>query len=288
MPRNRIVVVDDDATLCDTLVANLRRRHSVDGFTDAEKLLSEAFDTRPRSEHPDLVIVDLVLGGGGMQGLDLIKELVSRNISSEILAVSGNALPADLLRAMTLGASDWFAKPFIRFDDLMAKVQTMANTGRKRRLYRTSDRPELDVSRLRRPVFLSYADRDKNLANIINRYLEAQEIGVWYARTTLRTGDPWPERLAQGLKEATVFVALLTDNYFASQYCIEELTQFDGRAKAAPDPRPLFLPVTSDLSEATLKNPTLQNIRKTYQCRDISGNQFVDGLTELGLRIKNR
>ena len=282
------MVVDDDATLCDTLVANLRRRHNADGFTTAEKLLSEAFDTRPRSQHPDLVIVDLILGGGGMHGLDLIRELVSRNVSSEILAVTGNAPPADLLRAMTLGASDWFPKPFIRFEDLMSKVNTMANTGRKRRLYRTSDSPELDVSRLRRPVFLSHADRDKNLANVINRYLEAQEIGVWYARTTLRTGDPWPERVAQGLKEATVLIALLTDNYFGSQYCLEELTQFDERAKASQEPRPLLLPVISDLSEEALKNPTLQNVRKRYQCRDISGSQFVDGLTELGLRIKNR
>jgi len=233
------------------------------------------------------VITDLQLQSGKMQGMELISELVSRDISSEILVVSGNLPSADLLRAMMLGASDWVAKPFDYFT-LMPKLLSMAQTGRKRRLHRHIDSLEMDLTRLARPVFLSYSESDRVLASVIKRYLEARDIGVWYAPSTIRVGDPWQDRIREGIKDAKIFVALLTDSYFTRPYCIDELMEFDERTKSDPEPKPLLLPLTCGLSEEGKQDPMYQNIRNRYHCRDISGHQFLDGLTDLLLRVEDR
>ena len=289
MNKHKVIFVDDDEVLCDTLTKILRRRgFDAEGYGEAERFLTEAFDLRhSHSGQPDLVITDLQLKSDKMQGMELIKELVARDISSEILVVSGNLSSADLLQAMMTGASDWVAKPFDYFT-LMPKLAGMAQTGRKRRLHRDIDSLEMDVTRLDRPVFLSYSENDKVLASVIKRYLEARDIGVWYAPNTIRVGDPWQDRISEGIKDATIFVALLTDSYFTRPYCIDELMEFDQRTKTSAEPRPLLLPLTCGFSEETKENPMFQNIRNRYQCRDISGHQFLDGLTDLLLRIEDR
>ena len=180
--RHKVVLVDDDDALCNTVATILRRRgFDAEGYSEAEKLLTEAFDVRhPHTDQPDLVIVDLLLGSNKMQGIDLIKELVARDVSSEILVISGNLANADLLRAMMLGASDWVSKPF-NYIKLMPQIATMAQTGKKRRLHREAHSLQIDVTRLHRPVFLSYSTADAVLASILKRSLEARDIGVWYA-----------------------------------------------------------------------------------------------------------
>jgi DNA-binding response OmpR family regulator len=289
MNKHLVVVVDDNGPLLNTVVAILRRRgFDAIGYREAEKLLAEVIDVRHmHPDQPDLLIVDLQLEAGKMQGMHLLKELVARDVSSEILVVSGNMSSADLLEAMMMGASDWVAKPFDYFT-LIPKVTGMAETGRKRRLHRDLESHEMDSTRVDRPVFLSYSEKDRTLASVIKRYLEARNIGVWYAPKTIKVGDPWQDRLSEGIKTATIFVAVLTDSYFTRPYCIDELIEFDQRTQTGADPRPLLLPVTFGFSDETEQDPTFRSIRNRYQCRDMSGHQFMDGLTELLLRIEDR
>jgi FixJ family two-component response regulator len=288
MSKHKVVVVDDDEALCDTITTILRRRgFDAEGYGEAERFLTEAFDVRhPHTEQPDLVMIDLLLGNDKMQGMDLIKELVARDISSEILVVSGNRSSADLLRAAMLGASDWVSKPF-NYITLMPRLTTMAETGRKRRLHRDVDSREMDVTRLARPVFLSYSENDKVLASVIRRYLEARGIGVWYAPATIRVGDPWQDRISEGINDAKIFVALFTDSYFTRPYCIDELIEFDQRTRTSLKPKPLLFALTFGFSEATRQNPTFQDIRNRHQCKDISEHRFLDGLTDLLLQIED-
>jgi FixJ family two-component response regulator len=290
MNKHKVILLDDDEGLCETWTQMLHRGgFDAKGYFEAERLLTEAFDARhPHEGQPDLVIIDLELGQGKMQGMELIKELSARDITSEILAVSGNLPAADLLRAMMIGASDWLAKPFPPSDVLMPKLASMAETGRKRRLHRGIDSLEMDVTRLNRPVFLSYSENDKILASVVKRYLEARDIGVWYAPSAIRVGDPWQDRIREGVKNAPIFVALLTDSYFTRPYCIHELMEFDQRVRTSPQPQPLLLPVTWGFSEEAKRNPMFLDIRSRYHCRDISGHQFLDGLTDLLLRIEGR
>jgi DNA-binding NtrC family response regulator len=221
MNKLRIAVVEDNEILRDTLVTILRRRgFEATAYGEAENLLAEVFDFRHiEPEQPDLVIIDLLLKTDKMQGIDLMKELVARDVSCEILVVSGYMSSADLLEAMMAGASDWVAKPFDYFM-LMPKLKSMAETGRKRRLHRDVDSQAVDSTRLERPVFLSYSEKDRILASVIKRYLEAREIGVWYAPKAIKVGDPWQDRISDGINSSTIFVAVLTDSYFTRPYCI--------------------------------------------------------------------
>ena len=290
MNKHRVVVVDDYESVVETLVARLREKgFDAEGYREAERFLAETFDARhPQQEQPDLVIIDLELGIDKMQGMELIKELAARDITSEILAVSGNLSSADLLRAMMMGASDWLAKPFPDSHTLMPKLAGMAETGRKRRLHRGIESLEMDMTRLDRPGFLSYSENDRVLAGVIKRYLEARDIRVWYAPSTIRVGDPWQDRIREGIKNAKILVALLTDSYFTRPYCINELMEFDQRVRTGSEQQPLLLPVTNGFSQETERNPVFQNIRSRYQCKDIAGHRFLDGLTDLILRIEDR
>lgn len=160
MNKLRIAVVEDNEILSDTLVTILHRRgFEATAYSEAEDLLAEVYDVRHIEQgQPDLVIIDLLLKTGKMQGIDLMKELVARDVSCEILVVSGYMSSADLLEAMMAGASDWVAKPFDYFM-LMPKLKSMAETGRKRRLHRDVDSQAMDSTRLERPVFLSYSEK---------------------------------------------------------------------------------------------------------------------------------
>jgi len=82
-------------------------------------------------------------------------------------------------------------------------------------------------------AFLSYAavdNRDGSLNEFreeLSRELEVQT-GIRYSifqDTEMRSGDLWPERLAEEFEKATFFIAILTPSYFKSVPCREEVTR---------------------------------------------------------------
>jgi DNA-binding response OmpR family regulator len=172
-------VLDDDEQVRNLLLECLRfSNFEAHGCSEAEKLLSAIYDTRlPLEDLPDLIVVDLQLQPSRMQGIELVSELTERNIPSEILAISGNLPPGDLVEAIKVGASDAIPKPFDIFE-LVKKMELLAGIGMKRRLYRLGLEDKMDESRLRRPVFLSYANQDRVTANGLRRNMEAKDIAV--------------------------------------------------------------------------------------------------------------
>jgi FixJ family two-component response regulator len=287
MNKPRVTIVEDDESVRHIMVEILRRRgFEARGYGEAERALSEEFDLPiAPSEPPDLVIVDLLLEGSQMQGMDLIGQLVARDVPSVILAVSGHASSADLLQAMRSGASDCVTKPF-DFTTFVPKLMALAETGRKIRQRRNGHR-ELDITRLHRPVFLSYPGEDRDSALVLKRYLEARDVATWYAPSTIRVGDDWQGSINKGVNEAKFFIALITDNYFSKPNCIDELLEFDLRVRADSDRNLVLLPVLLGISGKTKLNPTFQSVQDRYQCLDISGYHFLDGLTALLLRIQD-
>ena len=90
MEKCKVIVLDDQPEVRDMLVRPLCRRdlHAV-GYSEAERVLSDIFDViQPPDEQPDLVVVDLKLADGKMQGIDLIKLLMSRNLACVIVAIT--------------------------------------------------------------------------------------------------------------------------------------------------------------------------------------------------------
>lgn len=290
MKKYRGYVVDDNDSVREMLIEQLRfNDFEAHGYDEAEPLLRDIFDQGSSTlDVPDLVVVDLKLRANRMQGIELVTELAERDVPSEILVTSGNHPSKDLVEAIRIGAATSAPKPFDSIFKVTDTMVRLAEIGRRRRLQRLAKRDfhgEVDISREQRPVFLSYCTEDKRLAHGVRRNLEAREIGVWYAPSTLEVGDIWRRRIEDGIDQAVVFVPLITENYFHSAICLGELSRFFRRIQREDSHELLLLPVLASSSSAIKKKEIMRPIFDRYQYLDMS-TQFIDGLTVLLARIQ--
>ena len=120
MPSDRpILVIDDDATLRETLVEQLE----VDGeFAAAEAgTISEAETmVMARDARFDALILDVTLPDG--DGRDLCASLRRAGMRMPIIMLTGSDDESDVVRGLDAGANDYIAKPF-RLAELLARLR---------------------------------------------------------------------------------------------------------------------------------------------------------------------
>ena len=109
-----ILISDDDPGLLDT-VSMLLEASGYEVHT--ARSAPEALDRWPRV-HPDLVIVDLHMPGGG---IDLV-ETITRRTSTPVIVLSGDVDEAVKVAALDAGAEDYVTKPFSAAE-LLARVR---------------------------------------------------------------------------------------------------------------------------------------------------------------------
>lgn len=131
-PAARILVVEDEEALADTVRYNLEREgYEVAVAADGRKALE-----RFRSDGPSLVILDLMLPE--MSGLDVCRQI--RQISNiPIIMVTAKDSEADKVSGLELGADDYVTKPF-SVRELVSRVRAHL-----RRAGMRADEPEEDV-----------------------------------------------------------------------------------------------------------------------------------------------
>jgi len=286
MQKYKALALDDDNAVLELIVDCLKlAKCDVAYYSQAETLLS-AISNLHQKALPDLIVLDLNLQPGKMQGIQLLAELFDRDVPSEILVMSGAGV-MDLEGAIRMGAAV-ISKPFDGIYQLVKKMELLADTGRRRRLYRLQTQNRLlgmdDSARSRKPVFLSYAEKNNSFATGIRRNLEARKIRAWYAPSALEIGDAWRSRIEKAIDQCDIFVAILTEGYVASPFCIAELTRFHRRIVPGRK-RPVILPVLAGLSEDSKKHDLVRSILENYQCVDISV-RFLDRATALLGRIE--
>jgi FixJ family two-component response regulator len=282
----KVFVVDDEQQIRETLVECCRfYGFDAEGYENAEALMHEVYADPLHPKMPDLFLVDLELKRGMMQGMDLIECLNERDVPAAIIAISGNVPSDTLVQAYMIGAVAAESKPFTF--QLLEKIERFAKIGMKRRLYQQDASPLdwFDPSRQDRPVFLSYASEHKKLATGLRNNMEAMDIGVWYAPSTLQPGDVWRHRLEEGIDHARVFIPLITDEYPSSPFCLGELTRFQKRLRQELLNPPILLPVLYNCKDETRKHELIRPILETHQYVDIS-RHFIDGLSALLLRVQ--
>ena len=114
-PAARILVVEDEVSLADTVRYNLEREgYAVAVANDGRQALE-----RFRDERPGLVILDLMLPE--ISGLDVCRQI--RQISNvPIVMVTAKDSEADKVAGLEIGADDYVTKPF-SIRELISRVR---------------------------------------------------------------------------------------------------------------------------------------------------------------------
>jgi two-component system alkaline phosphatase synthesis response regulator PhoP len=108
MPRENVLVVDDEADILQLVQYNLAK----DGYRVACADSGEAALKTARTQLPDLIILDLMLPG--LDGLEVCKRLRadSKTQHIPIIMLTAKGEEADIVTGLELGADDYITKPF--------------------------------------------------------------------------------------------------------------------------------------------------------------------------------
>lgn len=114
----RLLIVEDEKELCDTVAASLYRAgYEVDTCYDG----GEALDYILTEEY-DLIVLDLNLPG--MDGMELLRELRQKNEETKVLILSARSQIADKVEGLDAGANDYMEKPF-HLQELEARIRSL-------------------------------------------------------------------------------------------------------------------------------------------------------------------
>ena len=120
MPRESIVVIEDEADIREVIEHNLSREgYKVHASADGDKGLEMI-----RTEKPVLVLLDLMLPG--LDGLDVCRELKAdrRTRSIPVIMVTAKGEESDIVLGLGIGADDYVTKPFSP-KELIARVKAV-------------------------------------------------------------------------------------------------------------------------------------------------------------------
>jgi two-component system, OmpR family, response regulator len=117
MPDNKVLIVEDDVNLLETLKYNLRKE-GYDVFTagDGEQAIEVA-----RREKPDLLILDIMLHK--INGFEVCR-ILRKEMTMPILMLTAKADETDKIVGLEIGADDYMTKPF-SIRELLARVRAM-------------------------------------------------------------------------------------------------------------------------------------------------------------------
>ncbi len=131
MDLKKILIVDDEETLCEVLKINLQNEgYEVDIATSAEQALT--FDIRSYS----LILLDIMMGEiSGIQMAKILKKEPA-TASIPIIFCTARDTEDDMVRGLDLGADDYIMKPYT-IRNVIARVKSVL-----RRTYRHQDDQE--------------------------------------------------------------------------------------------------------------------------------------------------
>jgi DNA-binding response OmpR family regulator len=113
----RILVVEDEVALQETLAYNLKRLgYEVDTVSDGKAALENA-----RNSHPDLILLDIMLPG--MDGFEVCR-ILRQEMSTPVLMLTARDDEIDRVVGLEVGADDYLTKPF-SMRELLARVKAM-------------------------------------------------------------------------------------------------------------------------------------------------------------------
>jgi len=114
--KQHVLVVDDDASLAEMLQIVLRQ----EGFSSAWCNNGARAVSMFRQEHPDLVLLDLMLPG--RDGVQICRDIRSES-GVPIIMLTARSDTRDVVTGLEAGADDYVSKPF-KSKELIARIRT--------------------------------------------------------------------------------------------------------------------------------------------------------------------
>jgi two-component system nitrogen regulation response regulator NtrX len=124
MPKSRILVIDDEAAIRDSLRMTLE----YNGFEFIGAATGQEGLALAEREAPDLVLLDIKMPG--MDGMDVLGRLRAANESLPVVMVSGHGTTSTAVDAIKRGAVDFLDKPFESTDRLLVTIGNALEQGR--------------------------------------------------------------------------------------------------------------------------------------------------------------
>jgi DNA-binding NtrC family response regulator len=122
----KVFLIDDD----DVIVAMLGRTLKKDGYdVDSESRRFSGIVDRIRSWGADIVLLDIKLGE--ISGLDVLEEIKSRKVNTQVVMLTSDDNVETGVRCMKLGASDYLTKPF-NIDEVKIVIGNIIEKGKLR------------------------------------------------------------------------------------------------------------------------------------------------------------
>ena len=113
----RILIVEDDRILAQTIEQILKSKYDIDHAYDGEEGLLYA-----KQNIYDVIILDLMMPV--MDGYTMLLELRKQKIITPVLIVTAKDGLDDKLKGFRLGADDYITKPFNK-DELLARIEAI-------------------------------------------------------------------------------------------------------------------------------------------------------------------
>lgn len=110
MEKSRVVIVEDDTSLRQSLAEWLSEDYAITEFESAEAFLEAVHDFDFKNGVPACILLDFQMPG--MSGVDLQANLKRMKVDCPIIFISGNAQHSDIIDAWRGGTVDFLLKPF--------------------------------------------------------------------------------------------------------------------------------------------------------------------------------
>ncbi len=126
MPKSRILVIDDEAAIRDSLRMTLEYAgYEFIGAATGQEGLALA-----EREAPDIVLLDIKMPG--MDGMDVLSRLRQMSEVTPVVMISGHGTTSTAVEAIKRGAADFLDKPFESTDRLLVTIGNALEQGRLR------------------------------------------------------------------------------------------------------------------------------------------------------------
>ena len=118
LPRQRVLVVDDEPSIVDAVATALR----YEGFDVEEATNGRSALTSAQDRPPDLMVLDVMLPD--LDGIEVTRRLRSGGVKVPVLFLTARDSVEDKVAGLTVGGDDYVTKPF-SLAEIVARVRAV-------------------------------------------------------------------------------------------------------------------------------------------------------------------